>query len=332
MSAKKLSPQEKVAILLLALGEEAATPLLKAMPQDEARSALRALSQLGRVEKEAADAVMREFRDGLKREETSIRGGAAVARQLLFKVLPSEALDEACELASEGGSQLAAVLNDLGPTILVAFLVKEKPAQIAVALAHMDGSRGAACLKLLPLALRVPVIQQLASLDSVSTQALEDLTSALQELRERSRTTSGKNLGGREKVAALVSAMDPASGQALLQNMKEREPELAEAIKNLLFQFGDLAQLPDKSMVEILKKVPPESLKLALKNAPETVARAFLKNMSERAQTMLKEDIAAMGLVKKSDVTKAQQTITEIARNLIEEGKIMGPGSASEFV
>ena len=57
------------------------------------------------------------------------------------------------------------------------------------------------------------------------------------------------------------------------------------------------------------------------------------RNMSQRAVTILKEEIETKGAVKVSDVEKAQMNIVRVARRLEEEGKIiMGGKSGEELV
>lgn len=332
MGAKKLSPAEKAGIVLLALGEDASAPLLKKMPRNELVRALQALSGLGAVDHATAQEVLQEFSQNIKKGEKGLHGDPQAAKRLLSKALPGERETALDTLLSDGNTELMAVLRELDIPLIASFCAKEEAPQIAVTLAHMDPVRGAACLKLLPERLRTTVLEKLAALGPVAPEALDALASTFRELRGRAHAPSGKALGGADKVAALINSLDRPSSQALIQNLAERSPLLAETVQGLLFQFADLARLTDRSIAEILKAVPPETLKIAVKSAPDAVTQAVFRNISKRAQSMLREDIAALGLVKKSAVETAQQTIAALARRLIDEGKIPGPGDSSDFV
>ena len=72
-------------------------------------------------------------------------------------------------------------------------------------------------------------------------------------------------------------------------------------------------------MQEIIKNVKPEQWMIALKTSSEAVNELVFKNMSERAATMLKEDMEAMAAVKLSDVEAMQYEIVQVARKLEEE-------------
>jgi len=62
------------------------------------------------------------------------------------------------------------------------------------------------------------------------------------------------------------------------------------------------------------------------------VKEKIFKNMSDRAVEMLNEDIEDMGPIKLSDVEKIQQSITQVAMRLEEEGKISMGGRGGEEV
>lgn len=332
MGAKKLSAPEKAATVLLALGEQGAVSILRQMPERDRILALNALSRLGRVDKELAEEVLREFNERIQKESRSLTGGAELARRLFSKAIPYSSQDEVDDLLSDGAPELTEILRGIDLKILSGFLSSEEPPQIAVVLAHMDSPRAAQCLRLLPEYLRLDVIQKLANLGPVEPGALDDLTTILRELSLRQNHRSNKATGGLEKVAAILNALDPSSGQEIMGALEQRDQALANTVRELFFQFKDLALLPDKSLVEIIKAVPMETLKIALKKAPESVCAAFFRNLSDRAQSMLQDDIAAMGLVRWTDVHKAQKHVTDLARRLIDEGKIAGPQDRGEYV
>ncbi|MCX7935566.1 MAG: flagellar motor switch protein FliG, partial [Planctomycetota bacterium] len=73
-----------------------------------------------------------------------------------------------------------------------------------------------------------------------------------------------------------------------------------------------------------------EELALALKTASEELKAKIFKNMSERAATLIKEDMEFMGPVRLSDVEAAQQRIVDIVRRLEESGDVIIQGRGGE--
>lgn len=101
-----------------------------------------------------------------------------------------------------------------------------------------------------------------------------------------------------------------------------------------MFVFEDLVCVDDKGIQELLKIADSQKLVIALKTAPEDIKAKLFKNMSNRAATLLKEDLEAMGPTKLSDVEKAQQEIVQIAKDLESKGKaiISRGGEGEQFV
>jgi flagellar motor switch protein FliG len=107
----------------------------------------------------------------------------------------------------------------------------------------------------------------------------------------------------------------------LWQELKKKILSLAEEIRKLMFVFEDLTFVDDKGIQELLKGVDNQKLTIALKTAPEEVKAKLFNNMSNRASTLLKEDLEALGPTKLSDVEKAQQEIVQQVKDLEAKGK-----------
>jgi flagellar motor switch protein FliG len=129
----------------------------------------------------------------------------------------------------------------------------------------------------------------------------------------------------------MLNLMDKASAEQILDSFEERDPDLAEKIRQLMFVFDDLVKIDDRGIQELIKNVNNDKWKIALRTASEAVKELVFKNMSERAAVMLKEDMEASGAVKLSDVEASQLEVINIARKLESEGKIViqGGGDAA---
>ena len=105
--------------------------------------------------------------------------------------------------------------------------------------------------------------------------------------------------------------------------LEERNRDSSEKIKALMFTFEDLAQLDPGGVQTLLRAADKDKLGVALKGASDTLKDLFFSNMSERAAKILREDMAAMGPVRLSDVDDAQLEIVIAAKQLAESGEIM---------
>ena len=131
----------------------------------------------------------------------------------------------------------------------------------------------------------------------------------------------------------MLNTMDKTTETNIMARVEEKDPELAEEIKKLMFVFDDLILLDDRGMQSLLKEVPNDKLLIALKSAADEIKQKIFKNMSTRAAQLLQEDLGNMGPQRLSDVEAAQMEIVNIAKRLEGEGKIqISRGGADTFV
>jgi flagellar motor switch protein FliG len=130
-------------------------------------------------------------------------------------------------------------------------------------------------------------------------------------------------LGGVLAVADLVNNLDKKTLSSVMSRLEDKDPILAEEIRQHMFTFTDIVKIDDRGVQLIMREVPQDKLLLALKSAPDEVREKIFTAMSQRAAEMLKEDLGALGPQKVSDVEAAQRAIAAIMKRLQEEGKIV---------
>jgi flagellar motor switch protein FliG len=141
-----------------------------------------------------------------------------------------------------------------------------------------------------------------------------------------------RSAGGAKTVAEILNNVDRATEKSILSSMEERNQELTDDIKKMMFIFEDVIHVEDRSMQRVLKEIDTSELALALKSASEEVQNKVFSNISKRAAELIKEEIEYMGPVRLKDVEEAQQRIVNVVRRLEEEGEVVieGRGGSSE--
>jgi flagellar motor switch protein FliG len=131
-----------------------------------------------------------------------------------------------------------------------------------------------------------------------------------------------------------MNMIGQSAERSILAKINEQAPELATAIKNLMFVFEDIINLDDRSIQRVLKEVDNKELALAMKHVSPEVKRRVISNLSQRAAQMITEEMEYMGPVRLKDVEDAQQRIVDIIRNLEEAGQVVviGGTKAEEMV
>jgi flagellar motor switch protein FliG len=204
---------------------------------------------------------------------------------------------------------------------LANFLLNEHPQTIALVIAHLAADKGVEVLRRLPEALQAEVVLRIANLDYVSP----DLISHLDELLKTELSTLGSmdttHLGGVEPVSDMLNLMDKNTEKNIMARVEEKDPELAEEIRKLMFVFEDLVFVDDAGIQNLLKEIDSKQIAIALKTAPDDVKKKIFGNMSTRASKLLQEDIAALGPTRLSEVEKTQALIVTKIKDLEGKGK-----------
>jgi len=315
----------KAAILVVLLGEEAATRMFKCLPETDLHRLTEAIAELGKVSPEAALQVLEEYHRLSVTQEYLATGGPDYAHHLLVKAFGDESAKALMEQVARAQELSAAKLDSLqkiDPLQLSKFLEREHPQTIALILAHLETKQGCAVLTRLPEKMRAETVKRLAELRQFSPEMAQKVSlvlhSRLQSLGEQSR----RAYAGLKGVADLLNRLDPAAAKGVLESIEKDDAKLAISIRNLMFTFEDLLGVPDAGIREILAQMDKKTLAMALKGSSTELKEHIFKSMSSRAIDMLKEDMDVLGAVKNKDVQKAQQEAVAVARKLESEGKL----------
>ena len=67
-------------------------------------------------------------------------------------------------------------------------------------------------------------------------------------------------IGGVEPIADMLNLMDKSNEKNIMNKVEEKDPELAEEIRKLMFVFEDLVFVDDKGIQALLKEVDQQKL------------------------------------------------------------------------
>ncbi len=329
--ATQLTGEKKAAILLRAIGEDAAALVMKSLDPKEIRKLGTFMNDTANISKEEEQSVMGDFEKASATGEVSFQGKDYI-KNILTKALGPE---KAARLLESMNSRVYPGLDALKwvDAKAVSHMLKiEHPQTISLIMAHMEPEQAGQVLTGLPAELRADVAHRLATMEEVQPDVLEELSGALQDILIANSGAQSLTVGGSQVIADILTRVDKATEGGIMAKIAERNQALADAIRALMFVFDDLIKLDDRGMQELMKEVSKEDLPVALRGASPDVKEKFLKNMSSRASEMLKEDMEARGPAKVADVEKAQQNILKVCRKLEEEGRIVISGAGEALV
>jgi flagellar motor switch protein FliG len=322
----QLSGVRKAAILMVAVGEEIAREILRALPEGDVQRITEELADLRSVPPEVSAEVLQEFWEVLESQHILLHGGLDYASRLLQDAFGKQRADDLLMLvrrAQEASQGNLGKLQKTDPQQLGKLLDSEHPQTIALVLAHLDPRRASQVLDNLSEEHKVVSIRRLAEMRQFSPEMAQKVALILHRRLENVGDTKRKSYSGFKAVADLLNRLNAEEAKRILETIEDSQPELALNIRNLMFTFDDLVTVPPATIREIVAGVDKRQLALALRGANEQLRAAVFKAMSFRAVEMLKEDMEVMGPVRSREVAAAQQEILNLARKLEAEGKVI---------
>jgi flagellar motor switch protein FliG len=318
-----MSGIEKAALLLNVLGNDATAAVFKQMKDNDVKRVVNVMGGIQKVPIGTVRDVLDEFYSEIAEEDTLIFGHAA-GRDFVLQTLGEQRAQIVLgQLSVIEGSRTLEALELVDSRTLSNFLVNEHPQTIAVILAHLDSNKKCDVLKRLPEGIQTEVVLRISNLDFISPALIAQVDEVLKQELATLGSIDTQQLGGVQPIAEMLNVMDKSSEQNIMARVEEKDPQLAEEIRKLMFVFEDIIFIDDRGMQALLKEVPNDKLVIALKTAPEEIKEKIFKNISKRASDILREDLSAMGPVRLSDVETAQQEIVNTAKRLETEGKII---------
>lgn len=326
----------KAAILLVLLGEDAASRIYRNLPERDLEHLTQEIAEINYIDPQTALEVLQEYHRLTVTQDYLAVGGTDYAQKLLVKAFGEDVARQLLSQVSHSAEASVTKLDSLNkadPQQLAKFLEIEHPQTIALILAHMDAKQASVLLMKLPETLRAETIKRMAQLRQFSPDIAQKISMSLHKRLEALGEQHRRGYAGVQGVADLLNRLDPVSSKSILEAVEREDPNVALGIRNLMFTFQDLMGVPEAGIREILAGLDKKTLAMALRGANEELKNYIFKSMSSRAVEMLKEDMEVLGPVRSRDVMKAQQEAVSIARKLEAEGKIsLGAESEDEYV
>lgn len=321
---EKLKGKKKVAILLLAMGPEISSRLLKHFTEQEIEMITLEIANLSRVDKETRDEVLEEFLLMTQAQQYMLEGGVDYARELLEKTVGHhKAMEIIKRLKEQVKVKPFTFVRHTDPKQLVNIIGREHPQTIALILSYLDSQQAALVLSELPGEMRSDIARRIALMDRTSPEILIEVEKVLKDKLSTVVQQDFTQAGGVDTLVNILNRVDRGTEKLILEELEKEDAELADEIRQRMFIFEDIITLDDASIQRVIREVDSKDLAKALKGSSEEVKERIFRNLSKRAAEMLKEDLEFMGPVRLREVEEAQQRIVGIIRRLDEAGEII---------
>jgi len=335
VDATALTGHQKIAVLCMSLGTDAAAEITRRMPVSDAEAVATEIAQMETVPPAVTNQILAEWEQKQAEARAVAGGGPEYARELLRRTFDSSKAAAVLSRLDDHGPNRAARFGLAGadPRQVVNLLKHENPQAVALVLSFLDDEAAAIVLEKLGAEVATDVIHRMATMDKVSPEVLEIVADSM---RSGSRVFLAGDLseaGGTKAVAAVMNRMEKGIDEQIFNGLNQRDPSVFEEIKQLMFIFEDLINLDKKSLQKLLQNVESKQLALSMKVASDGVRKKIEGVMSQRALSGLKTEMDFLGAVRASEVEEAQSQVIEAARALEAQGEIvLATGDSDDFI
>ncbi len=319
---ESLSGPEKVAIMLLTLGEDRAAPLLERMEESEVRMISRSMASLGSITADLLEELITRFTDAFSKGG-SIIGSADTAERMLKSFLPSEKVSDIMTyIRGPNASSTWEKMSMVNDSLLGKYLQGEHPQTIAVVMSKVAPEQAANVLANLPEDEQSEIVRRMMSIQSVPEDVLRDIEEMLQRDLMLNYTVSNEP-NNYEHLAEIFNRVDTERCEILFNDLRDTYGEEILHIKELMFTFDDLMRLDAHALKLVVRGCDNDTLTYAMKGCTEEQRNLISAHLSERALGILLDNMETMGPVPMRDVDAAKNTMIRKAKELAEKHTIM---------
>lgn len=333
MTVEELSGPEKVAILLLTLGEDATARAFQEMRDHEVQKVAAMMIKHKKIPREISEQVVEEFGERLETGQAIFHTGANYVSKLVTEAVGVDRAAIINKLFEEEEEKVrfGALLN-IKPPVIARLIRNEHPQTLALILGHLPSTLSGKVLKELPTAIQGEVVYRLAILEKPDASILDDVEDEINRAVRGATSLSINTVGGADVASSILQSTSKDVSARVIEELTAANEDLATRINDLLFTFEDLTRLDRDAIQGVLREVKTDDLVIALKGASEEVRQVIFNNLSSRAAEMLADDLENMPPVRVQDVEEMQKTIVTVVRRLEKDGKISLGGDDAQMV
>ena len=328
-----LSGTQKCAILMLLLGEDEASEIMKNLSPREVQQLGSAMYSVTEVDQRTVNVVLDEFLAIIKAQTSVGLGADAYIRRMLVKALGEDKAGSVLtRITPSSSAKGIEILQWMDARSIAEMIEGEHPQIIGLIVAHLDYAVAADVLILLPENIQHAVLHRIATLDSVQPEAIEQLERVMQLQFQANTSLRASKIGGVKAAAKIMNFTQAAQEGRIMKDLLKLDKDLMVAIQENMFVFDNLLAVDDKNLGVLMRNVDPTDLAIALKGADERLRDKILGCMSQRAAAAIVDEMEAKGPMRVTEVQEAQKRIVAIARKLSDAGTMVLAGRGEDYV
>lgn len=312
-----LTPSEKAAAVLLAMGKPVAGKLLKFFEHEELQEIIKNAQNLRTIKPQELVELVNEFED-LFSEGTGLMDNAKAMEGILEEGLTPDEVDGLLGRRTQFQSYETSIwdrLQDSDPDRVGKFLQSEHPQTAAYIVSMLPTAFAGRTLMKLPEKVRVDIVRRAVDLKNVNPRAAEIIEARVRDLV--SAIEAERSSAGSVKVAEIMNELSKPDVESLLGALETVSKTAVEKVRPRIFLFDDIQLMPQKSRVTLFNDISGDIITTALRGADQALIDSVLSAIGARQRRMIESDLASgTGNVSTREIAVARRSIAQEAIRL----------------
>lgn len=322
---EKTDGLKKAAILMITLGSEASSQIMKMLPDNIIQKISYEIANIDYVKPEERDEIVNEFIEMHQAREYILDGGIDYAKNLLNMALGPQRAKEVIDMLNQ--IQLRERPFDIARKAdvqqLTNLLLGEQPQTVALILCYMQPEKAAEVLAQFPEDEQTEIAERIGTISHTSPTIIEKIEKVIEnKFSNYVENNHTEAVGGVQTLVEILNSVGRGTEKNIMQQLETKQPELAIEVKAKLFTFEDIISLERSDVQKVLRQVNKDDLLMALKGVSDDIKDFVYSNLSSRQVETMKEDMQFLGPARLSQVEEAQQSVVATIRKLDDQGEI----------
>lgn len=331
-----MSGTERAAALLVLLGPEIASEVMKHLDEESIEAVTAHMIKVQTLSPEDREDLIGEFMIELKRSSKTARGGINRARKMMVDAFGAEKADEMISrIENKDPESGLKFLSEMDEAVALTLLKDEEPGVIALVISYIEPAKAAKILKGLPDNKSRSVAVKLAKMKNPSPEAAVAVGRALKKRYKKIKDLQGDKgvEGGVDSLMSILAHMSSSQEKNILKDIDIALPDLSREIQQRIFVFENVIKLSNSEMRILIDEINNDSVVAkSIKGAEDDVRFKFLRNMSQNRASDIIREMDLMGPIRLSEVEECRDYVVEIMRELNENGVIVMKRDGEIFV
>lgn len=331
-----LSIEERLALLLSVLGQDATKAALKNMNPTRAKFVSKLLDDYKTEPPNAEEVefIIKDFNkyfsfametlgpeinkakdaaDEEKRRVERVKGRGGASKETGPKITYFDPVTPTGDHVAD--------LNKLDAFQIATALADDHPKTIALILGKLSTTLAASIVKNLEDDVRSETIVFLSYPTTVPDRIVEQVLSTTFE-KANAITMQKEEVDRSQVMAQLMRSLPKDMRNELIEKLSEENEDLVEEIRSKLYVFEDILRLDDRDTQKVIGETETDSLIVALQQADAEITSKLLNNLSKRARQTIEEEMQYKTGVSEAEIMDARSRLVDALGRLDEAGEI----------